>query len=129
MIDQIEKARLTIHISPTGVFMNLSEKICNTGISRFKIFYQQVYNYRQQLKQFILDKDKADPDSPHLLNEWHKVTISQKPIEAASIPRFQEKTKLYKFFQNALFDFGILLLFNLVFFSLAYVSFLKYDVR
>jgi len=129
MIGQIEKARLVTQISPTAVFANLSEKISNTGITHFKKFYQQVYNYRQNLTQYIIVKDKDDPDSPHLLNEWHKVTISQKPVDASSIPRFEEKMMTSKLFQNVLFDFVLLILFNLVLFSLAYVAFLRYDVR
>jgi len=116
MIGQIEKARLVTQISPTAVFANLSEKISGTGISHFKKFYEQVHNYRQNLKQYIVAADQEDPDSPHLLNEWHKVTISQKPVDASSIPRFEEKMMTSKLFQNVLFDFVLLILFNLVLF-------------
>ena len=129
MIEQIEKAQRMTAISPTSLFASLSEKIAYTGIHRFKEFYQQAYDYRLQFKQYILDRDKTDNDSPHLLNEWHKSTISQKPVDATGIPRFEERQMSFESFQNALLEFSILVLFNLIFFSLAYVAFIKYDVR
>ncbi len=129
MIGQIEKAKLVTQISPASVFFNISELIANTGIQRFRKFYKQVYEYRLQFSQFIVDRDKDDPDSPHLLNEWHKVTISQKPISFSELPQFEEKLVGKNFSQKAILGFGILMLFTMLFFAAAYVSFLRYDVR
>ena len=74
-------------------------------------------------------EDKNDPDSPHLLNAWHPICISQKPVDFNTIPKFEERElPLGRSLQRASLDIGLLLLFNVVFFMGAYLSFLRYDV-
>ena len=57
-------------------------------------------------------------------------TISKKPVDFSTVPKFVERDLgLGKSLQLAIWDIGLLVLFNLVFFAAAFVSFLKYDVR
>ncbi len=60
--------------------------------------------------------------------DWH--TISKKPVNFNIVPKFQERDlALGQSLKLAIWDIGLLVLFNLVFFAASYVSFLRYDVR
>ena len=130
MVMQVNSGRNFTRISPTAIYQYVSEAIIGTGVDRFANLYTQIKRYKEILKNYILDKDKGDPDSPHLLNEWHSVCISQKPVDFKSIPQFEERDlPLGASLHQAILDIGLLLLFNVVFFMGAFVSFLRYDVR
>ena len=52
------------------------------------------------------------------------------PVDFDSVPKFQERDlPLGQSLKLAIWDIGLLALFNLVFFAVAFVSFLRYDVR
>jgi ABC-type transport system involved in multi-copper enzyme maturation permease subunit len=122
-------------LSPAVVYQCASEAIAGTGINRFKSLYQQVKIYQVELKEYIRQEDAKDPDSLHLLcdhgqaiRDWS--VMSGKPVSFDTVPKFQERDlALGQSLKLAIWDIGLLILFNLVFFSAAYVSFLKYDVR
>ena len=129
-IDQIKKSRKTMFVSPTAVFNDLSEKICTTGIDKFENFYNQIVQYRQSFRQFIIDKDKMDEESFHCVYEWEASPMSQKPVDYQSIPRFEERElTVSTTLKKALFNFSLLLIFNIVLFIFVFTAFLKYDVR
>ncbi len=121
--------------SPTVLYQCVSEAVAGTGITRFKSLYQQVKRYQQDLKEYVRGKDAEDPESLHLLcahsqaiSDWG--VISKKPVSFDTVPKFQERDlALAKSLQWAIWDIGLLALFNLVFFAAAFVSFLRYDVR
>ena len=97
--------------------------------------YQQVKQYQIQLKEYILSKDSNDPESLHLLSPNKDVvknwkTVSRKPVDFDTVPKFQERDLgLGQSLKLAIWDIGLLALFNLVFFAASFVSFLRYDVR
>ena len=56
--------------------------------------------------------------------------ISHNPVDFAAVPKFQERDLgLGESLRLAVWDIGLLALFNLVFFAATFVSFLRYDVR
>ncbi|MFC1725531.1 ABC transporter permease subunit [candidate division KSB1 bacterium] len=129
-LNQVKKTRTALSISPTAVFNSLSEQICTTGLDRFQHFYEQIWNYRNTFKEFITEKDRLDTESPHLIYSWEETPMSQKPVDSNSIPRFQENQQpLRSTLKNALFNFAILIVFNMILFILVYFTFSKYDVR
>ena len=85
--------------------------------------------------QYIRDQDREDSDSLHLICpdsaaaiRWK--TISHNPVDFDTVPKFQERDiALGQSLKLAIWDIGVLALFNLVFFAAAFVSFLRYDVR
>ncbi|MFC1677897.1 ABC transporter permease subunit [Planctomycetota bacterium] len=122
-------------ISPAEIYRQACETIAGTGVNRFSELRRQIRNYQADFKEFIRSKDAEDPESLHLLFEeestanWWK-TMSHKPVDFDSVPKFQEKDlTLGQSLQLAIWDIGLLVLFNLVFFAAAFVSFLRYDVR
>jgi len=124
-------------LSPTPVYQRASEAITGVGIGRCADFYQQVKRYQENLKEFVRSKDTEDPDSRHLIFgednsrgafDWR--TISKKPLDFIAVPKFQERDlALSQSLKLAVWDIGLLALFNLVFFTASFVSFLRYDVR
>jgi ABC-type transport system involved in multi-copper enzyme maturation permease subunit len=95
----------------------------------------QIKRYQADLKDYILGKDTEDPNSLHLLvaNVWRVEkwnAISKRRVSFDTVPKFQERDlALGQSLQLAIWDIGLLALFNLVFFTASFVSFLRYDVR
>ena len=129
-INQTKKTSNILKISPTVVFNNLSEQICKTGIARFENFNRQIRDYRLAFKEFIIEKDKLDPDSPHCVYQWESSPMSQKPLDPDAIMRFDENDISFaQTAQNALINFVLLIVFNIALMVLVYTAFIRYDVR
>ena len=123
-------------LSPAVIYQRAAEAIAGTGISRCVHLYEQVKQYGADLKEFIHSKDAEDPESLHLVNPGHETVqgnwkaISHKPVDFDTVPKFQERNlALGESLKLAIWDIGLLVLFNLVFFAASFVSFLRYDVR
>jgi ABC-type transport system involved in multi-copper enzyme maturation permease subunit len=122
-------------LSPTVLYQQASEVIAGTGIHRCISTWEQIKRYKSQLKEYVLSNDAEDPDSLHLLfafeyavGNWQ--AISNKPVDFDTVPKFQEQElALGQSIKLAIWDIGLLTLFNLVFFAASWVSFMKYDVR
>ncbi len=135
MLAQAVIGRRFACISPTVVYQRASEAISGTGISRIVDLRNQIKRYQDDLKEYILSEDQQDPNSHHLLiaskfdvENWG--TISKKPVDFDTVPKFQERdVAVGDSLQRAIWDIGLLILFNIVFFAASFVSFLRYDVR
>lgn len=135
MLSQAYAGRNFACISPAMIYQRASETIAGTGIRRCVDLHRQVKRYHENLKQYILDQDAEDPNSLHLLFDhefgvelWG--TISKRPVDFGTVPKFQERDpKFSQSLQLAIWDIGLLLLWNLGFLAASWVSFMKYDVR
>lgn len=122
-------------LSPTVIYQRASEAIAGTGINHCVSLYLQIKQYQPNLKEYIRSKDLEDPNSLHLIfpeegcaQYWQ--TISHRPVDFDTVPKFQERDlALGQSLKLAIWDIGLLALFNLVFFAASFVSFLRYDVR
>ena len=122
-------------LSPMILYQRASEAIAGTGIHRCRNIWEQIKRYRDQLKDYILSQDTEDSSSLHLLfciddlvKDWS--AISKKPVDFDTVPKFQEKDwALGESLRLAVWDIGLLALFNLAFFVASWTSFMKYDVR
>lgn len=132
IVAQIETGRNLTRISPTAMYQYASEAIIGTGVMRFKSLYQQLKRYKEILKDFLIDKDKEDPNSLHLLAEGrqHIRIFSAKPVDFNAIPKFEEKNvSVGKALKSALWDVAFLAILNLFFCLAVYAAFLRADVR
>lgn len=137
MVDQANTGRYFTCISPAIIYQRASETIAGVGVHRVVDLCRQIKRYQESLKEFIRSQDTEDPNSLHLLfqfpSDWvakNWNAISDKRVDFDSVPKFQEQDfSLGKSLQLAIWDIGLLVLFNLVFFAAAFVSFLRYDVR
>jgi ABC-type transport system involved in multi-copper enzyme maturation permease subunit len=135
MLAQAFAGRSLTRVSPAVVYRTASEALAGTGMHRCIGLFRQIRQYQVQLREFVIGEDRGDPDSLHLLfDEAHSVAewnaISKKPVSFEAVPKFEERdSTLGESLRLAVWDVGLLVLFNLVFFAAAFVSFLRYDVR
>jgi hypothetical protein len=135
MLAQAYTGRNLTCISPTVIYKRASEAIAGTGIYRCVNIGRQIKEYQASLKEYIRGKDAEDPDSLHLIypeeggaRRWR--AISHHPVDFETVPKFQEQDlALGQSLKLAIWDIGLLALFNLVFFAASFVSFLRYDPR
>ena len=122
-LKQVQLARELTQISPTACFQYAMEGLANTGIVSYMNFVKQVRRYRQTFIDFIKTEDRSDPDSLHIYPV--REGLSQKPVDPDIVPRFEE----YISHQSVIFPVILLILFNVLFFTAAQLSFLKSDLK
>ena len=120
---QVRLARELTQISPIVCFQYAMEGLAGTGITRYMDFVKQVRRYRQTFIDFIKTEDQDDPDSLHIYPV--REGLSQKPVDPNAIPRFKERIS----YQSVILPVGLLILFNILFFTAAQLSFLKCDLK
>ena len=120
---QVQLARELTQISPIICFQYAMEGLANTGIASYMNFVKQVRRYRQTFIDFIKTEDRGDPDSLHIYPV--REGLSQKPVDPNAVPRFEERTS----YQSIIFPVALLILFNVLFFTAAQLSFLKCDLK
>ena len=120
---QVRLARELTQISPIVCFQYSMEGLANTGIVSYMNFVKQVRRYRQTFIDFIKTEDRSDPDSLHIYPV--REGLSQKPVDPDIVPGFEE----YISHQSVVFPVALLILFNVLFFTVAQLSFLKSDLK
>jgi ABC-type transport system involved in multi-copper enzyme maturation permease subunit len=133
MINQVERTKWITRVSPVSVFRYLTEEISSTGVGRFRDFYSQVNQYKRQLYEFVEEKDRLDPKSPHLLTlpiTTGNAGISELPVEFSSIPRFDEQlSSLKDNLEKIIIDLALLTVLSIIFFYSGFILFVRYDKR
>ena len=125
-ISQVKLARSTTRISPVALVHHLLESFAGTGFSRHIQFVENARNYARQYREFVIDTDRADPDSPHIIGV--REGMSRKPVSPESIPRFEDSLSLSRDFDAAAIDLLLLALIVLVLMSGAYLAFVRVQV-
>lgn len=129
MIRQVRFGRNVTRVSPSVVYRRAVESIAGTGIDHYESFFRQVRQHKLTLRQFLLD---------HFPFNIHRMPDRQELVKAfptgslniADVPRFRdEPISMEASVRNSLWDIAILLMFNVVFFMAAYLSFLNRNVR
>ena len=120
---QVQLTRELTQISPTVCFQYAMEGLANTGIASYMNFVKQVRRYRNTFIDFIKSEDRGDPESLHIYPV--REGLSQKRVNPDAVPRFKE----YISHQSIIFPIGLLILFNVLFFIAAQLSFLKCDLK
>ncbi len=120
---QVQLARDLTQISPIATFQYAMEGLANTGIVGYINFVKQARRYRQTFVDFIKTEDQSDPESLHIYPV--KEGLSQKPVDPNAVPVFEEQIS----YRSVLLQVGLLVLFNLLFFIMAQVSFLMSEVK
>jgi len=86
---QFRQARARALVSPGAAYQYTVEALLGTGVPKVEHLFEQVWQYRDDLREFFRARDASDPESPHILFlPWY---MSQRPLEAADIPRFSER--------------------------------------
>ena len=119
--------------SPFQVFRFLGEQIADVGFSRYQNFYSQVKNYHMGFKDFVIEKDKADKESFHLIWSMPYYTrnfMSLKPVNYEEIPKFEYQNPAFlQKFRGTRWGLLILLGWNVLLLIGIFFAFTVYDVR
>ncbi len=85
---QYRRARLVNSISPGFALQYAVEGITANGMQRFEHFEPQAWGYLETLRAFLVDRDEADPASPHI--HLFPQYMSRTTLDHRQIPRFAE---------------------------------------
>ena len=122
-LQQVQLARDLTQISPIATFQYAMEGLANTSIVGYMDFVKQARRYRQTFIDFVKTEDQSDPESLHIYPV--KEGLSQKPVDPDAVPVFSEQIS----YRSVLSQVGLLVLFNLLFFIMAQVSFLMSEIK
>ena len=125
-IAQVELARAATRVSPVALVQHLLESFAGTGFSRHVQFLENAQRYARQYREFVIDTDRADPDSLHIIGVSEG--ISRKPVNPESIPRFEDTLSLSRDFDAAAIDLLLLVMVVVVLMSGAYLAFVRVQV-
>ncbi|MBZ5565067.1 MAG: ABC transporter permease [Acidobacteriia bacterium] len=126
--DQARLVRTIASISPTGLFEYGAESVNGTSVLRDEALVAEAYAYRDVLEQWFRQRDLADSESVHLF--YQPGYLSQKPLEVASIPRFEfREPTVGAGLRDALWRIVTLAGETLVMLFAAVVALQRYDVR
>jgi ABC-type transport system involved in multi-copper enzyme maturation permease subunit len=120
---QVQLARSVTQVSPISTFQYAMETMAGTGIESYISFTKQARRYRQEFIDFIKSQDRSDPESLHIYGV--REGLSQKPIEPDNVPKFKERIT----YGSAFYYIILLIVFNLLFFMAAHISFLRCDIK
>ncbi len=121
-------------ISPFSVFRWIGDRIADNNYYGYHNFQQQAVAYQTVYRNYIVDKDAADPTSLHLI--WRdrfngcKDYMSKAAIDPADVPVFAYRSsKILDLMYQSRWDITVLLLWFGALFGLVYYAFARYDVR
>ena len=124
--DQMHRARAITSISPATLLQHLIEAFAGTGFERHLQFVENTQRYTRQFREFIVDTDRGDPESRHIINV--REGMSQKPVSPEAVPRFEDTFNLSQDFNNRAMEILLLVLFVMVLLSAAYLAFVRVEV-
>jgi ABC-type transport system involved in multi-copper enzyme maturation permease subunit len=124
---QAAQQKLSIYISmvsPLSDFTYLATDLSSTGI-RSRVHFERIAgNWWRAFAEYEAKKEAMLKEKDPTIDIWNT------PVDVSDRPRFQyQQEKLLDRFNGTIRFFVILLIFNLVFFTAAFFSFIKYDVR
>ena len=123
---QIQFARSVTRISPAALVRHLFESFAGTGFERHLQFVENAQRYARQFREFVIDIDRADPESLHVIGI--REGMSKKPVSSEAIPKFEDTLSLSRDFNAAAMDLLLLTLFFMVLLSGAYLAFVRVEV-
>ena len=125
-IEQGKRARAITRISPAAILQRLFESFAGTGFERHLQFIENVQRYAREYREFVIDTDRADPESLHVVGIQEG--MSQKPVSPEAIPKFKDTRSLNHDFNTAATDLLLLVLFLGVLMSGAYLAFVRLEI-
>ena len=123
---QVLRARQITRCSPAGIVQYALESMAGTGFHRHLQFLDAVHLYLREFRNFIVETDRGDPESLHLIGIPEG--MSKKSVSPAAVPKFEDQIRFQDTFNAAIGD--MLLLFLLLGMGLfgAFFVFLRVEV-
>ena len=86
---QAELGKKLTRISPAAIAQYAIESLAATGLSRHQDFVKQAQRYASELREFLVETDLADPESPHAIGVAEGA--SEKPVDFEAVPKFEDR--------------------------------------
>jgi ABC-type transport system involved in multi-copper enzyme maturation permease subunit len=125
-IAQVQYARSITRTSPATLLQHLLESFAGTGFARHLQFVDNVERYARQYREFLVDMDRSDPESLHIIGVREGMT--EKKVLPAAVPKFEDTLSLSKDFNDSAMEILLLTLFVIVLLSGAYLAFVRVEV-
>ena len=125
-VAQVQRARAVTRLSPAAIVQYALESMAGTGFNRHLQYLEHVHQHTKQFRQFIVETDRADIQSPHFIGI--PKGMSQKPVVSEAIPKFEDKIAFSDTFNTATLDLLLLVLLLGVFISGAFLVFIRSEV-
>ena len=125
-ISQVNRARTITRLSPVTIVEHLLESFAGTGFERHLQFLENVQSYARQFREFIVDTDRADPESLHILGV--RKGMSRESVNPEAVPKFEDTHNFTRDFNTAAMDLLLLTLFFVVFLSGAFLVFVRIEI-
>ncbi len=125
-IAQVRRAHTIARISPVVILQHLFESFAGTGFERHQHFLENVRSYAREYREFVVDADMTDPQSPHLIGI--REGMSEKSVSPEAIPKFKDALSLNRDINAAAMDLLLLMLFLGILLSGVYIAFVRAEV-
>ncbi len=123
---QIQTARSLTRISPAAIVQYAFEALAGTGLPRHLDFLSQTRQYAKQFRQFLINTDRSDPESPHAVGIPEGT--SQESVNFDAVPKFEDHHRFSADFNAAIVDLLLLIMFLLVLLVGTFLSFLRTEI-
>ena len=125
-ISQVHRARAITGISPATLLQHLIEAFAGTGFERHTQFVENAQRYTRQFREFIVDTDRADPESLHIIGV--REGMSTKKVAPEVIPKFEDTFNISEDFNTRAMELLLLVLFVVVLLAGAYLAFVRVEI-
>ena len=125
-IAQVQQARSITRASPATLLQYLLESFAGTGFERHLQFVENVERYTRQYREFVVDMDRSDPESLHIIGVREGMT--EKRVLPSAVPKFEDTLSLSKDFNDSAMEMLLLTLFVIVLLSGAYLAFVRVEI-
>ncbi|MCX6170110.1 MAG: ABC transporter permease [Ignavibacteriales bacterium] len=117
-------------ISPSASFSLASASLAGTSLDLVRSYRDQAENYQKTFANFQKSKTGGTTGSGMIFTIRNEGDNKPPEIKPSELPQFEFKPEpLSKSLSASLVDFGLLILFNFIFFGASYMGFLKFDLR
>ncbi len=123
---QVQRARAVTRFSPAAIVQYALESMTGTGLNRHLQFLDSVHLHILQFRDFIIETDRADTESPHIIGIPEG--MSKKPISPQTLPNFEDKITFSDTFNAAILDMLLLVGLLGVFLLGAFLVFIRSEV-
>ena len=123
---QVLHARQITRCSPAAIVQYALESMAGTGFNRHLQFLDRCHLHIRQFRDFIVEMDRADPESLHIIGI--PKGMSEKPVLPEAIPTFEDELTFQDTLNPAIVDMLLLILLLSVFLSVAFLVFLRSEV-
>ena len=125
-VNQVQRARAITRISPAVLLQHLLEAFAGTGLERHQQFIENVQRYAREYREFVVDMDRGDPESRHIMGV--REGMSQKPVSPEAVPKFEDTRNIGKDFNTAAAELLLLTLFVVVLLAGTYLAFVRVEI-